>query len=249
MGASAWECPRSFPALGRDEVHVWRSSMVEHGVVLARLRPLLSPEEARQAERFRFERDRDRFTIGRAILRLLVGRYQALAAGAVTFSHGPQGKPFLPACGPPLEFNVSHSDDLALFAFARGRRVGVDIEAVRPAVAREDIPERFFTAEEAAFLRALPPERQPEAFFDCWVRKEAAIKAWGVGLSLALDRFTVGTGECDCAELECPREAGDSPSRWSMRALDAGSGYRAALVFEGRDCSLRRLCLARDAFA
>lgn len=248
MDAGAWECPRGFPALRFDEVHVWRASLSGQLAGIDRLDALLDAQERGRAARFRAPRARDRFIVARALLRELLGRYASIAPERVAFAYGERGKPALASCGAtPLEFNVSHSGDVALFAFARGRRVGVDVEALAAGVAHEDIPERFFTAREAALLRALPRERQPEAFFDCWVRKEAALKAWGTGLALALDAFEVLPAS-ETAELECPREAAGLPRRWWMRALDAGAGYRAAVVVEGPACALRRLACPGEAF-
>ncbi|MGE5095046.1 MAG: 4'-phosphopantetheinyl transferase family protein [Betaproteobacteria bacterium] len=243
MAFAGWETPETFPVLGRDEVHVWRSRTGEHAARLPALRLLLSRDESERAARFRARRDGDEYTITRALLRLLIGGYEGIPARAVRLDYTGEGKPVLAARdgASPLQFNVSHSGGLALFAFARARRVGVDVEALNRRVDHDDIAQRFFTPAESSALCALPPVRRSSAFFDCWVRKEAALKAWGTGFSLALDRFEVLNAGARMRALECPNELPDLPRRWTIRSLRPGAGYRAALVVEGGGCAVRRL--------
>lgn len=241
MGRAAWVSPESFPTLGADEVHVWQSRLSEQAARLAALRPLLNAQERQRASRFRADRDRDDYTVARGLLRMLIGRYENVDPRDVAFEYAEQGKPALARVRSGLEFNVSHSRDLALFAFARARRVGVDVEALKRGVDHEDIARRFFTPAESSALRSLPPARRPRAFFDFWVRKEAALKAWGTGFSLALDRFEVLPAGRATHRLECPHEIADLPRDWTIRPLHPASGYRAALVVEGGACALRRL--------
>jgi 4'-phosphopantetheinyl transferase len=138
-----------------------------------------------------------------------------------------------------LRFNVSHSQDLALFAFSVARELGVDVERMDPAVASERIPEHFFSPGECAALRALPTEQQPEAFFACWTRKEAYIKAKGKGMAIRLDQFDVSLVPGEAAALlktaEGPREA----CRWSLHALSPAPGFAGALAVEGQGAKLR----------
>ncbi|HET9651750.1 MAG TPA: hypothetical protein VFP36_06150, partial [Usitatibacter sp.] len=161
MGRAAWVTPGRFPALAPDEVHVWQSRTSEHAVHVDELRSLLSPEETARAARFRAQRDADEYTIARATLRLLIGGYDGVAPWGVVLDYTEQGKPVLASRASGLEFNVSHSRGLALFAFARSRRVGVDVEALERQVDHDDIAQRFFTAAESSALRALPAARRP----------------------------------------------------------------------------------------
>jgi len=136
---------------------------------------------------------------------------------------------------------MSSSKNIALFAVAREREVGVDIERINPTIAGESIPELFFSVRETSTLRALPEEIQARAFFDCWSRKEAYIKALGTGLSLALNSFDVSLEPDKPAALLCTRNDSDKVNHWFMQSLDAGPAYSAALVVEdeGKDGELK----------
>lgn len=204
------------------------------------LQRLLTPDEAARAARFRFERDRFAFVARRGILRTLLGRCLAQEAITLPLTANRYGKPALDAglSGVDLRFNISHSAGLALFAFAVARDVGVDIEAVRPDVDCELVARSVFSESEQRALRSVPAADRRAAFFACWTRKEAYIKARGVGLSMALDQFDVtlqpGEPACLLATRDDPGEA----ARWSMVSLDAGPDHRAALVAEGHDWQL-----------
>lgn len=234
-GFTAW--PGAMPALGTGEVHVWRTALDLAPDQVQRLRESLSPDERARAARFHFERDRVRFTVARAGLRALLGRYLGLAPSAIGFAYGDHGKPHLAAPAPAgdLRFNVSHSGGVALYAVARGREVGVDVEGHRADFATAEIAEGFFSLAERRALSALPAERRCEAFFACWARKEAYIKARGLGLSLALDGFDVSLAPGEPAALLATRDDPAERHRWSLHALDPGPGLAGAVVAEGRD--------------
>lgn len=199
---------------------------------------MLAMDEQARAARYRFPKDRDHFIAARGLLRVLLSRYLRVSPADFTFLYSGLGKPSLAEHqGAGLRFNVSHSHGLALLAFAQGRELGVDLESVRPEVAGLRIAERYFSPAEVAALRALPESQQTEAFFNCWTRKEAYIKARGDGLSARLDLFDVSLAPGHPAALL--RTATDEPSRWTMMALEPGTGYQAALVVEGRGWQLR----------
>jgi 4'-phosphopantetheinyl transferase len=138
-----------------------------------------------------------------------------------------------------LRFNLSHSHGLALYAFTENREIGVDLEFIRPELAGEEIARRFFSSAEAAELAALPSHLRTEAFFNCWTRKEAYIKARGKGLSLPLDQFDVSLAPGKPAALLRARGEPDESSRWSLTALAPAQGYVAALAVEGHAYQLR----------
>ena len=235
--------PGAVPALGPADVHVWKTALDVAPPAVARLSRSLSQDERGRAERFHFERDRVRFTVARGALRALLGRYLGVAPAALRFDYGAHGKPALaaPVAGPSgwdLRFNVSHSAGVALYAVARGREVGVDVEGHRADFATAEIAERFFSPAERRALAALPPERRCEAFFACWARKEAYIKARGLGLSLALDGFDVSLVPGEPAALLATRDDPLERDRWSLRALDPGPGLAGAVVGERRDWTL-----------
>ena len=175
------------------------------------------------------------------MLRTILGSYEKIEPARLRFCYSPYGKPYLAAENNHgnLRFNISHADAIALFAIARGRELGVDIERIRPHVADEGIAERFFSSKEVSCLRALPAALQTEAFFNCWTRKEAYIKARGEGLSLPLDKFDVSLAPGEQATLLETRIDPSEVSRWRLLELKPGSEFTAALAVEGRDWRLK----------
>jgi 4'-phosphopantetheinyl transferase len=228
------------PAPGRlavppGEVQVWRASLDVGPVELRRLGETLSADERARAQRFHLPHHRDRYTAAHGILRELIARYLGTAAGDFRFTLNAHGKP---ALGSGLEtadlrFNLSHSHDLALFAFAWRCEVGVDVEYIRPAVGDKGLAERFFSLQEVAALRALPKDAQNEAFFNCWTRKEAYVKARGRGLSINLASFAVSLAPTQMTNVPIIGIDDYEAARWSFRSLAAGAGYAAAIVAEG----------------
>ena len=224
--------------LREGEVHVWRVPLERSRAELLQLRETLSIEETLRADRYYFRRDRDAFTTTRGALRQLLGRYLECAPGEIAFEYGPYGKPNLrqDSIGPHLNFNVSHSHGLALMAFSLGRQLGVDVESIRPAVASEEIANRFFSPHEVAELQSLPPSVRAEGFFLCWTRKEAYVKAIGDGLQIPLKNFRVSLTPSEPACLE----SADS-ERWTLCSLHPGTGFVGALVAEGKHWDLHCL--------
>jgi 4'-phosphopantetheinyl transferase len=194
----------------------------------------LSPDESRRASRFHFERDRRRFAAARGVLRELLGRYLGVDPSALVFSYGPQGKPALASPWKGLRFNVSHSGGLALLAFSTDHEIGVDIEQERPVPEMDSIAERHFSPRESAELRLLEERERRRAFFHCWTRKEAFVKAVGDGLSHALDAFDVTLAPGEPARLL--RVAGDPEAgrRFRLEGLEPAEGFAAALAVLGR---------------
>ena len=224
----------------RDEVHVWRASLQTTAARMDELYLTLAADERERAGRFHFRADRDHFVVARGSLRAILGRYLGIGPSQVRFRHGPYGKPELAGEDriSSIRFSVSHSSDLALYAVARGREVGVDLECIRPDLAGGEIAERFFSPLEVAALRALPDEQQPQAFFNCWTRKEAYVKARGEGLSLPLDRFHVSLVPGEPAALLSDEGDPQATEDWELQNLETGPCYAAALAVEGYGCWL-----------
>lgn len=239
--ATAWASAPEAPALRREEVHVWRAVLRHAASLVTEFWPLLSEDERARAARFHFRKDSDFYVATRGMLRSVLARYLRRAPAELRFTYNPFGKPALaPEQGEAgLRFNLSHSQGLALLAVACGREVGIDVEWVGHTLADEEIAARFFSRPEVEALRALPTEARPRAFFNCWTRKEAYIKARGEGLSFPLDQFQVSLrpGE-PAALLETAGDAAEA-RRWSMLELSPGEGYAAALVVEGHRWSPR----------
>lgn len=215
-------------------MHVWRVALVQPEHVVQPLRSTLEESELSRADRFHFERDRRAFVVSRGFLRNVIGNYLKTDPAGLRFSYGPYGKPALDGeqKNSSLRFNVSHSHGVCLVAMALERELGVDVEYIRADFASDDIARRFFSPREVAAFNALPQEQQVAAFFKCWTRKEAYIKAIGRGLSQPLDGFDVTLApEAPPALL---RADDDDASRWSVSDVAVDLNYAAALVVEGQ---------------
>jgi 4'-phosphopantetheinyl transferase len=137
-----------------------------------------------------------------------------------------------------LRFNLAHCQGLALYAIAWGREVGVDLEYIRENLADQRIAERFFSPAEVETLRSLPEGVQREAFFHCWTRKEAFVKARGEGLSFPLDQFDVSLAPGEPAALLRTLGDPEEAARWSLRELFPGPGFVAAVAAAGHSWRL-----------
>lgn len=224
-----------------NEVHVWRAELDVSSAELERLARLLSPDEQARARRFRFRKDHAHFIAARGILREILSRYLDRDAAQLLFSYGPFGKPGLaPDSGADgLCFSLSHSQGLALFAMTRDREIGVDLEQIQTDFAWELVAERFFSACEAAALRSLPAAMGRKAFFACWTRREAYVKAKGDGLGRPLDDLESSLIREKAADLKCADGRRQETSRWSIEELYPGTGYAAALAVGGQAWQLR----------
>lgn len=231
----SWPAPPRFPPLEDAEVHVWQVYLDRPPPSVEKLAGVLSGDERDKAGRFHFERDRRRYTCGRGVLRTLLGNYLSSAPESIVFAYNRYGKPELdgPHRAQRLNFSVSHSHARALIAFTRGREVGIDIEYIRPDFEGELIATRYFSASEVAALRTLPAASRGQAFFNCWTRKEAFIKAVGHGLSLSLQSFDVSLLPGEPAALLNTRFSPREVTRWSLRDLQPGPGFAAAIAVAG----------------
>ena len=244
--AHRWLDPPEGLTLASDEVHVWQAALVAGGLDAEALARLLSPDEMGRADRFRFAEGHNRFVVARGLLRVLLGRYLGAGPAELRFRYGPHGKPGLDAPHEQdLRFNLSHSGNRVLYAFTRGREVGIDVEAIRWERDHGSLAERFFAPAEAAALRALPAPARLAAFYAGWTRKEAYMKARGTGIALGLSRFQVSLAPDEPAALLHVEGEPDEPARWSLTPIDAGPGYAAALAVEGAPlpvCCWRARC-------
>jgi 4'-phosphopantetheinyl transferase len=218
------------------EVQVLCFSLDPEAGSLARLQGTLCEEELVRATRFRFPRDRRRYVAARGTVRTVLGSYLGVGPGEVRFRYGQAGKPALelPAGFPDLRFNLSHSGDLGLLAVTFGREVGVDVEQMRAVTDLMGIAKRWFAEGEWRAIASLPPARQAEAFFACWTRKEAYLKARGWGIGAALERFEVSVAPAEPAALLRDADDPEAPLRWILQELTPAEGYLAALAVERR---------------
>jgi 4'-phosphopantetheinyl transferase len=222
--------------LAPDEVHVWRARLDLVAYEEGRLEPLLSADELRRLRSIRSERGRRQYAVCRALLRTLAARYVGTSAASIRFRHGPNGKPQLAgfAALEDVRFNLSHSGEVALLVFARGREVGVDVERARPRRRPRRLAARLLSPSEAATPGKLGDRRVD--LYSLWTAKEACLKATGEGLWASPRSVQVAIGPDGIGS------AGEDPRarRWALRELTPASGYAGALAVEGRCWRLRR---------
>jgi 4'-phosphopantetheinyl transferase len=236
---SLWLPPPVDVSLSSDEVHVWRVALDQPEPQVHAFQRTLAEDELSRAARFYFPHLTRHFIVGRGVLRAILARYLGASPHTLRFGYTEYGKPFLVGQDQQwLSFNLSHSGGLALCAVVRERAIGVDIESIRRDMEHESIAERFFSPAEQRVLRALPSSLRPQAFFDCWTRKEAYIKAHGEGLSLPLDQFSVSLAPGEPAGLLHTDGDPSEATRWSLRELAPGPDYAAALAVEGHGWGL-----------
>ena len=233
--AAAWPPPPADLTLDTNDVHVWCTFLDRPRQQQDLLWLSLAAAEKARAKRFYFERDKNRFIVARGVLRAILGRYLDVAPKQIAFAYGEHGKPELaPAfAGSGLQFNLSHSQGVALYAVSRHRTLGIDVEQIRSLDDGARIAERFFSSWENAVFTAVPDPQKPTAFFNCWTRKEAYIKAIGEGLSCPLDAFDVSLAPDEPARLLRIRGSEAAAARWSLFTLSPAAGYVGAVVVEG----------------
>ncbi|MCB9450584.1 MAG: 4'-phosphopantetheinyl transferase superfamily protein [Anaerolineaceae bacterium] len=215
--------------IGANEIHLWDVELNQPAEQYAALAELLSADEVTRANAFYFERDRRRFTVARAVLRILVGNYLNQSPRAIAFTYHPLGKPAL-AGESSFQFNLSHSHQRAVYAFGLDHRLGVDLEYVRSVMDMDRIARQNFSARENTVFNGLPTPVKQRAFFNCWTRKEAYIKASGEGLSHALDSFDVTFLEGEPARLRWVRGQPGEPTRWTLSAFELDDAYVGAIA-------------------
>lgn len=231
-----WNSAPVDQAISPTDVRVWSAALDQPAEVVRQLYGLLAADERSRADRFHFDRDRRRFIVGRGVLRSILGAYVQQPPDQIIFNYSAYGKP---AGNVALHFNVAHSHELALLAFTTEAPVGIDVEYLRRVVSdRDRLVERFFAAEENEAYRALPEAEKQAAFFRCWTRKEAYIKAIGTGLSYPLDRFVVSLTPDQPAGLMSSADDALAAQRWSLLHLEPASDYVGAVALESRNVQL-----------
>lgn len=220
--------------LPAGEVHLWSARLDPPNEFLQECASLLSEDERHRADKFRAGSLRNHYIAGRGTLRMLLARYLPTPPNSFALTYQPHGKPQL---GPPwnacgLEFNLSHSHDLAVYTFTRGSEIGIDVEWIRPMPNAAELLARFFSPQEVQQWRQMPVERQLQAFFQGWTRKEAWLKAVGSGLSFPLNQF--------CVTLDGPPRVlsirGDAheAAAWWLESCEPSDGYVAAVARRGK---------------
>ena len=222
--------------LAAGEVHVWSLPLDIDQSALASVAEFLSPEERTRADRFRFEVHRNRFAVGRGLLRVILGRYCDLSPERLRFRYGPNGKPELTPdagirrAGGALHFNLAHSEGVGVLAVTQTAPVGVDVEQVRRLQEFKELVSRFFSVREAAEFSRVPWEQQPAAFFNLWTRKEALLKATGEGIGHSLNRVEVSLLPGEPARVLSLPAGKWADCEWSLVELAVSPACAAALA-------------------
>jgi 4'-phosphopantetheinyl transferase len=229
--SETWVMPPSSLTLPPGELHLWRATLERPAAERARLWTWLSVEERERAERFRLENGRFHYIVARGLLRERLGSYLGVSPDSLRFVYGAQGKPSL-ADYAHFSFSIAHGQGRLLLGFCQGADLGVDIEQIRLPERANQLAQRFFAPAEYAAFAATPAEQQGEAFFNCWTRKEAYIKATGLGLAHPLREFAVSVGET--AVFHTIRGSAELAAGWSLFSFTPYPGYRGAAAVAGR---------------
>lgn len=232
-----WQPPADVVELPAGMVHLWRASLARPTAQRLRLAQFLAPDELERAARFHFAHDRQEYVVGRGLLRWLHGRYRHILPTDIRFTYNDYGKPSV-AQDDGWQFNISHSHGKILIGFCRSAEIGVDIEQIRLPDHADELARRFFSAAEAAAFALARPEQRAEAFFNCWTRKEAYIKAIGEGLSCPLSDFDVALLPEEPARLQRIRGDERLAAGWTMWSLTPFPGYRGAVLVAGQGWEL-----------
>lgn len=236
-----WRARPGKVILKNNEVHLWCASLILDSKILHKLRSTLSTDEIERADRFHFQKNRNSFTAGRGILRSILAHYLENKPREIGFIYNTHGKPSIANMpgGTGINFNLSHSHGLAVYAFTRRRRIGIDIERLRSNLSFEKIANRFFTTAEYEKLRGLHHDEFIEGFFNLWTHKEAYIKAKAKGLSIPLNQFGVTINADQTVRIN---EIGRNPDEeyvWSFYTLTPAPGYVGALAVEGKNLTIK----------
>lgn len=232
--ASTWTSSPAFLDLESHQVDIWRAPLELPADSLQTLEATLSADEIQRADRFSIQGDKDRFIAAHGCLRDILARYHHWEPGQLTFTANDHGKPALSTVPSErsMDFSLSHSNDFALVAVTWGRKVGVDLERIRQGISAQVIARQYFSRSEFVELLGLPSEQREVGFFNCWTRKEAYIKAQGLGLLLALDSFDVSLDPNEPVNLRATRPDPQEADRWTLLSLEVSPDYAAALAVE-----------------
>lgn len=231
MNSIIWDKPPESSRINEGIVDIYAVSInsVKHKASF--FKGLLNSQELKRASGYHFEKDRLTCIVSRGILKLILGSYISRIAEDVIICIDKYGKPYIESDN--LSFNLSHSGDAVLYSVTSGRNVGVDIQHMREIDSMDDIVERFFSEDEISDYRSLPEHLKKEGFYNCWSRKEAYIKALGLGLSYPLDSFTVSL--IPGSDVKLLNDKSNDISQWSLKGLPVFPEYAAAVAVFGTD--------------
>ncbi|MBK8465894.1 MAG: 4'-phosphopantetheinyl transferase superfamily protein [Chloracidobacterium sp.] len=224
-----WAMASQPPDMSGKDVHVWRVDLCDPADVQPRLNELLSPDELKRASRYHFDKDRSSYKIRRAVLKMILGSYVREKAEDLQFTYNNFDKPKLKA-KLPIRFNASSSNCVGIIAIALDTRIGIDIEFVDDTFPTLELAEKYFSADEVRALGNLQPELQTAAFFDCWTKKEAYVKAVGDGMSHPLPELVISSDEQGQFSVDA---ISGKAADWCFTSFIPQQNYIASLAYEG----------------
>jgi 4'-phosphopantetheinyl transferase len=230
-----WAIASQPPVINSEEVHIWRIDLSDFTDAIPKNFQLLSADEQQKVRRYHFETDRNNFTIRRAALRTLLGSYLDMQPEELNFIYNNFDKPALEV-ETPIRFNASSSNGIGVVAIKLDARIGIDIEFLDTAFPKLVIAEKYFSSSEVRALHDLEPEMQTTAFFDCWTKKEAYVKAVGDGMSHPLPTLTILSEKPDSLLIAATSE---EKRGWSVKSFIPKDGYIASVAYEGGLESIR----------
>lgn len=233
-----WQLPPAKLILKKNEVHIWCSSVQLSSTHIESLANLLSSDEVIRMQRFHFADDQRRFIISRGLLRKLLGHYLGIDPKRIRFDHNKYGKPNL-SRELNVNFNLSHSGEVVLHAIGYEKRIGIDVELIREDIPYDKITDYSFSESEKKSLSGLSDEKKIGAFFNCWTRKEAYIKAIGLGLSYPMSTFDVSVAPGAITKLIGNRLFPYEVDRWKLIDIEVSPEYAATLAVEGHYYQLK----------
>lgn len=242
-----WQPATAQLHLGAQDVHLFLADLDAQEQLLRYSTQILAPDEIERGNRFYVEQDRRRYQAGRLLLRLLLAAYLDIPPSLIQFSYNHYGKPSAaqPLHTTNIQFNLSNSANIALFAFCKTVDVGIDIEKIRPEFTTHEIAEKYFSRDEVTFVRTIALD-SVSAFYDCWTRKEAYIKAKGQGLSIPLDSFAVSLDPEQAPGLLYSRLFADDVKQYALYALPMEASFKAALAIARKENDVRLFSLSAE---
>ncbi len=226
---STWQFPPENLQLFHNEVHLWQKYLNLSQQKVAELSTILAPDEQKRADRFRFPIHRNRFIVARATLRQILARYLNLEPQKIQFQYSDRGKPSL--IDNKIEFNLSHSQDLAIYGFTKNRKIGVDLEYLKDMPDAENLAKRFFCDREYQAISSFQPPDKQTAFFKIWTAKEAYLKATGVGL-MGLDDVEIVLNSSVDVKIASINHNIEAASNWYLSSFKIKADYIAAVAIE-----------------
>jgi 4'-phosphopantetheinyl transferase len=230
-----WKEPATSYHLSHDDVHIWFAPLEQSEEYREMLFLLLSFDERIRTERFYFEKDRNRYIIGRGHLRILLGRYLGVEPSRLEFTYGIHGKPSMTSLfnGKLLEFNLSHSNNMAVYIFTWGQPAGIDIEYIHPMKDMDDFALQFFTPNECNLVHSLVGYKKQETFFRIWTCKEAFLKANGSGLTVPINQVEISLTSDGPLKLLSIGDDQEQVARWRLKTFMPVPGYQTSIAVEG----------------